>query len=45
MRDMREERHKFALRLKVIEILSRYSKVQQQFHIMRQWKNRWICSN
>ncbi len=42
---MDEELRKFALRLKIIEILSRYSKVQQQFHIMRQWKKRWICPN
>ena len=29
------EREKYVLRLKVIEILRRYSKVQQHFHIMR----------
>lgn len=42
---MQGEFHKFMLRLRVIEILSRYSEVQQQFHRMRQWKERWICPN
>ena len=36
---------KDVLRLKVIEILRRYSKVQQHFHIMREWKKRWISPN
>lgn len=40
---MGQEKH--VLRLKVIEILRRYSKVQQYFHIMREWKKRWISPN
>ena len=36
---------KDVLRLKVIEILRRYHKVQQYFHIMREWKKRWISPN
>ncbi len=36
---------KYVLRLKVIEILRRYNKVQQHFHIMREWKKRWIRPN
>lgn len=39
------EQEKYVLRLKVLEILRRYHKVQQQFHIMREWKKRWICPN
>ncbi len=39
------EREKYVLRLKVIEILRRYSKVQQHFHIMQEWKKRWIRPN
>lgn len=35
----------FALRLKVVEILERYSKVQQQLHLMRQWKKLWVHPN
>ena len=42
---MGEDLHKFALRLKIIEILGRYNKVQQQLRMMRQWKKIWICSN
>ncbi len=42
---MQEEFQKFILRLRMIEILSRYSEVQQQFHTMRQWKKRWIFPN
>ena len=42
---MQEDFHKFMLRLRVIEILSRYCKVQQQFHHLRQWKERWIYPN
>ena len=37
--------HKFALRLKVIEILDRYSRVQRQLHLMRQWKKLWVHPN
>ena len=36
---------KYVLRLKVLEILRRYHKVQQHFHIMREWKKRWISPN
>ncbi len=39
------EREKYVLRLKVIEVLRRYSKVQQHFYIMREWKKRWIRPN
>ena len=39
------EREKYVLRLKVIEILRRYSKVQQHFHIMQEWKKPWIRPN
>ena len=39
------EQEKHVLRLKVIEILRRYHKVQQHFHIMREWKKRWIFPN
>ena len=42
---MHGEFQKFILRLRMIEILSRYSEVQQQFHRMRQWKERWIYPN
>jgi hypothetical protein len=42
---MGEDLHKFALKLKVIEILSRYSKVQQQLRIMHQCKKLWIHRN
>ena len=36
---------KYILRLKVLEILRRYNKVQQHFHMMREWKKRWIFPN
>ena len=39
------EQEKHVLRLKVLEILRRYHKVQQHFHMMREWKKRWICPN
>ena len=39
------EQEKDVLRLKVLEILRRYHKVQQHFHTMREWKKRWICPN
>ncbi|MCY3868478.1 MAG: hypothetical protein OXG87_02910 [Gemmatimonadetes bacterium] len=39
------DQEKYVLRLKVLEILRRYSKVQQYFHIMREWKKRWISPN
>ena len=39
------EKEKYVLRLKVIEILRRYNKVQQHFHMMREWKKRWIFPN
>jgi len=37
--------HKFALRLKVVEILGRYAKVRQQVRMMQQWKKLWIHPN
>ena len=40
---MSEDLRKMALRLKVIEMLSRYHKIQQQFYIMEQWK-RWLIT-
>ena len=42
---MGEDLHRFALRLKIIEILDRYSKVQQQLRIMHQWKKIWVHPN
>lgn len=39
------DKKKYVLRLKVIEILRRYHKVQQHFHMMREWKKRWIFPN
>ena len=39
------DQEKYILRLKVLEILRRYHKVQQYFHMMREWKKRWICPN
>lgn len=40
---MSEELRKMALRLKIIEMLSRYQKIQHQFHVMGQWK-RWLIT-
>ena len=42
---MAAELRKFALRLKIIEILGRYSKARQQIRIMQQWKKLWIHPN
>ena len=36
---------KFALRLKVIEILERYSRIRTQLYIMRRWKKLLIHPN
>lgn len=36
---------KFALRLKVIEILERYSRVRYQIYVMEQWKKLLIHPN
>lgn len=43
--EMSTDLRTFALRLKVVEILERYSKVQQQLHLMRQWKKLWVHPN
>ncbi len=40
---MSEDLRKMALRLKIIEMLSRYQRIQQQFHVMAQWK-RWLIT-
>ena len=37
--------HKLALRLKVIEILERYSRVRRQIHMMKQWKRLFVRPN
>ena len=42
---MKVDLHKLALRLKVIEILERYSLVKQQVRMMQQWKKIWIHPN
>ena len=39
------EFRKLALRLKVIEILDRYSRIKRQIHIMRRWKKLLIHPN
>ncbi len=42
---MKLDLHKLALRLKVIEILERYSRARRQMYVMRQWKKLWIHRN
>lgn len=42
---VRSENRVFALRLKVIEILDRYSRVRRQMHIFRRWKMFLITPN
>ena len=42
---MKNELRTFALRLKVIEILTNYSRVRQQDHMLQQWKKLLIQPN
>lgn len=37
--------HKLALRLKVIEILERYSRIERQLQKVRQWKKLYVHPN
>jgi len=37
--------HKLALRLKVIEILERYSRTKRQLYRARQWKRLYVHPN
>lgn len=38
---MGHDLRKFALRLKIIEMLSRYHRIRRDLHTMAQWK-RWL---
>ena len=40
---MSEDLRKMALLLKIVEMLSRYHKIQHQSYIMAQWK-RWLIT-
>lgn len=40
---MSEDLHKFALRLKIIEMLDRYQKIRKQAYVIGQWK-RWLIT-
>lgn len=42
---MNEELHRFALRLKVIEILERYAEVRRQLWIFSLWREFLITPN
>lgn len=42
---MNEELRKFALRLKVIEILGHYAEARRQLHVLRTWKRMLITPN
>ena len=37
--------HKLTLRLRVIAILERYSRIRRQVHVVKQWKRRYIHAN
>lgn len=42
---MNEELRKFALRLKVIEIIGHYAEARRQIHVLRTWKRILISPN
>jgi len=42
---MNEELRKFALRLRVIEILEHYAEARRQLHVLRTWKRLLITPN
>jgi hypothetical protein len=42
---MNDDLRKFALRLKVIEILGHYAEARRQLHVLRTWKKLLITPN